>query len=350
MRLVRKRKLSEQQSRRISKQQKENQNIKDSQLVEGVVVSHFGKQLAVQVKSLPEELPSKPAQVDASTESFWKEIILEDIWRCHTRTNLPLLATGDKVRWRADCNTGLGMIEALHERKSLISRPDRYHKIKPIVANIDIIFIVFSPLPVPSTQLIDRYLVACHHANIKPILVLNKKDLLEQSDNKCLQILGEYDQLGYDTLLTSQDSPLTELEELVKDKVVAFLGQSGVGKSSLINVLCPTAMQKVNVISENSDLGQHTTTATRYIPFVGSGALIDSPGVREYGVWHLTADEIIDGFKEISLLSADCKYRNCSHMNEPHCAVKEAVALGTILKRRYENLLTLQQESREYHS
>lgn len=310
------------------------------------MVTHYGKQLAVQVLSLPENPEEKPSVAENEPEPFWQAVVLNDIWRCHVRTNLPLLATGDKVRWRADCNTGLGMIEAVHERTSLISRPDRYHKIKPIVANIDVILIVFSPLPVPSTQLIDRYLVACHHAGIKPVLVLNKKDLLAENP-KPLQILSEYDQLGYDTMLTSMYDTLGVLDDAVRDKNVAFLGQSGVGKSSLINSLHPDAMQKVNEISENSDLGQHTTTATRLIPFMGSGSLIDSPGVREYGLWHLSADDILAGFTEIAPLAADCKFRNCKHTNEPACAVKEAVAVGTILKRRYESLLSLQAEAGE---
>lgn len=346
MRLIRKRKLTHQQRRRISEQQKNNQTHADGELLEGLVVTHYGKQLAVQVLSLPENPEEKPSVAENEPEPFWQAVALGDIWRCHVRTNLPLLATGDKVRWRADCNTGLGMIEAVHERTSLISRPDRYHKIKPIVANIDVILIVFSPLPVPSTQLIDRYLVACHHADIKPVLVLNKKDLLADNQ-KPLQILSEYDQLGYDTMLTSMYDTLGVLDEAVRDKNVAFLGQSGVGKSSLINRLHPNAMQKVNEISENSDLGQHTTTATRLIPFMGSGSLIDSPGVREYGLWHLSAEDILAGFTEIAPLAADCKFRNCKHTNEPACAVKEAVAVGTILKRRYESLLSLQAEAGE---
>ena len=109
---------------------------------------------------------------------FRQELALGDIWRCHVRTNLPMLAAGDQVRWSADPNTGFGRIESVKPRTSLVSRPDRYHKLKPVAANVDILAIVFAPLPAAAPTLIDRYLVVCHHAGVKPLLVLNKADLL----------------------------------------------------------------------------------------------------------------------------------------------------------------------------
>lgn len=111
-------------------------------------------------------ITQKTAAAEGEPEPFWKPIELNSVWRCHTRTNLELLVTGDRVKWQADPNTGLGIITAIHPRTSLLTRPDRYHKVKPVAANISLIVIVFAPLPEPAPTLIDRYLVACADANI----------------------------------------------------------------------------------------------------------------------------------------------------------------------------------------
>ena len=233
MALIRKRKLTDQQTRRIQKQQKSQQVLDDAQLMDGIVVANFGKQLEVQATSLPQTLPEKPIVAADEPEPFWQPITLHSVWRCHTRTNLPLIATGDKVRFVADPNTGLGRIEAIYDRQSIISRPDRYHKLKPIAANVDILAVVFAPLPLPSAQLIDRYLVACHHSDITPLLILNKADLLaDGSHSEVTELLSAYQQLGYATLVTQSNGDLTELKNTVAGKNVIFAGQSGVGKST----------------------------------------------------------------------------------------------------------------------
>lgn len=348
MSLIRKRRLTDQQSRRIQKQQKNKQakntqQLKNTELLEGLIVAHYGKQLEVQVLSEPLSPPSAPIIAKGEPEPFWQPVMLNDVWRCHTSTNLPMLVAGDRVRWHADCNTGMGFIEALHERTNVITRPDRYHKVKPVVSNVDLMLIVFAPSPVPSAQLIDRYLVMSEHAGVKAILVLNKNDMLSD-DGSEIALLKRYETLGYDTLQTNMYDDLSELTEVLKDKSVVFLGQSGVGKSSLINTLKPDALQRTNIISENSELGQHTTTTTRLMPFMGQGALIDSPGVREYGLWHLTSEDIQAGFIEINALHGQCKFRDCHHINEPQCAVKAAVNSGSIHTERFENMLTLIEE------
>lgn len=347
MALIRKRRLTEQQQRRIQKQHKTRQEeIDTSQDLEGLVVQHYGRQLEVQALSVPAQHPEKPVVAEGEPEPFWKEIEMGSVWRCHTRTNLELLVTGDRVKWQADPNTGLGIITAIHPRKSLLTRPDRYHKVKPVAANISLIVIVFAPLPEPAPGLIDRYLVACADAEIPALLVLNKSDLLKEND-PILDLLKEYENLGYEVMQTRSDGDLTELSARLNDETVAFVGQSGVGKSTLINAIVPDAAQKTNVISENSALGQHTTTSTRLISFGDGAALIDSPGIREFGLWHLTLDKVQTGFPEIENLLGHCQFRNCTHKHEKQCALRQAADSGEILPRRLDSYLRLIDEITE---
>lgn len=347
MALIRKRRLTEQQQRRIQKQQKaRQQDIDTSHDLEGLVVQHYGRQLEIQALSLPEDPPLRPATKAGEPEAFWKDIELGSIWRCHTRTNLEMLVTGDRVKWQADPNTGLGIITAIHPRRSLLTRPDRYHKVKPVAANISLIVIVFAPLPEPAPTLIDRYLVACADAHIPVLLLLNKVDLLTV-DDPIYDLIAEYKALGYEVMQCQSTGDLSLISQRLDGETVAFVGQSGVGKSSIINHIVPNALQKTNIISENSALGQHTTTSTRLIAFGENGALIDSPGIREFGLWHLTLDKIDQGFPEIAEVLGYCQYRNCTHTHEKQCALKQAVDDGKILPRRLESYLRLINEITE---
>lgn len=337
MALIRQRRLTQQQQRRIQQQQQRNTEQTGEDVLEGLVVQHYGRQLEVQLLNSADAM-----EIDD------ERLCVGSIWRCHTRTNLSALVTGDRVKWQADVNTGLGVITALHPRKSLLTRPDRYHKVKPVASNIDLIVVVFAPLPEVSPTLIDRYLVACQDAEIPVLLLMNKQDLIQAHD-PILTLLDEYRALGYTVMTCQADGDLTELSQYLAGKMVVFVGQSGVGKSSIINTLIPDAQQETNVISENSALGQHTTTSTRLIAFGQESALIDSPGIREFGLWHLDKDKIQAGFPDIQPFLGQCRFRNCTHQHEKQCAVKDAVEQGQLLARRVESYLRLLDEVEEHH-
>ncbi|MDH3000843.1 ribosome biogenesis GTPase RsgA [Chelonobacter oris] len=282
-----------------------------------------------------------------------------EIFRCNLRRTINNVVVGDFVLWRAGRERlqGIsGVVEAVRERKNVLSRPDYYDGIKPIAANVDKIFVVSAMLPRFSSNIIDRYLVICESLGIEPILILNKIDLCSPQEREEIERLFEiYRNIGYRVLMISAQTGenMQQMAKLLREGCAIFVGQSGVGKSSLLNTLQPHLALETGAVSENSGLGQHTTTVSRLIRLNGGGEVIDSPGIREFGVWHLDAATITNGYREFQPYLGGCKFRDCKHLDDPGCVLRKAVEEGKINSLRFENyhrlILALDENKAQRH-
>ncbi|PJG86261.1 small ribosomal subunit biogenesis GTPase RsgA [Conservatibacter flavescens] len=271
------------------------------------------------------------------------EDIQGQVFRCNLRRTLSSLVVGDHVIWRQGHENlhGIsGVVEAVQPRMNTLSRPDYYDGLKVMAANIDRIVIVSAVVPTLSLNIIDRYLVICETANIPAVLVINKVDLLNDTERKMVEKQLEiYENIGYQTMMLSAKSGenMENFTALLSHGTSIFVGQSGVGKSSLVNGILPEVNTPTNAVSEISGLGQHTTTASRLYHLPKGGALIDSPGIREFGLWHLEREQITKGYREFQYVLGTCKFRDCKHLDDPGCALRQAVEEGKIHAERFEN-------------
>jgi len=288
-----------------------------------------------------------PEQQGRVITRFGSSVDVEDadgvIHRCLLRQNLPSLVCGDRVVWQAGPEH-TGVVVALMPRQTLLARPDAHNQPKPVAANISQILIVAAPLPALDLDLVNRYLVAAELTDIPPALIVNKVDLLDdKAFAKLRQRLAVYSRIGYPVLYasTKRAEGLDELRSQLKDRTSIFVGQSGVGKSSLIQALLPHHDLRIGALSEGSGLGRHTTTATVLYHFPEGGDLIDSPGVRDFGLGRVTAAQVAEGFAEFRPFLGRCRFNDCRHTVEPGCALQAAVEHGDIDPARFDSFLRI---------
>jgi ribosome biogenesis GTPase / thiamine phosphate phosphatase len=267
-------------------------------------------------------------------------------YSCHVRRLLKsfdiegrnVVTVGDRVWFRPGAaGGGEGLIEKVETRRGVITRGYR-HRQHIIAANVDQVLIV-SSLAQPGLRLglVDRYLVSAEIGGVRPVIVLNKADLVELANYQW--VIGLYAQLGYETFVSSacDGRGLARVESLVSSGVTAVAGQSGVGKSSLLNAIQPGLNLKVREVSGGTTKGKHTTTTAELIALDAGGFVVDTPGLRQFELWGTAPGELEAHFIEFRPYIRHCHFPDCSHTHETGCAVKEAVHWGQIHAGRYES-------------
>ncbi|MCB1821596.1 MAG: small ribosomal subunit biogenesis GTPase RsgA [Candidatus Competibacteraceae bacterium] len=270
-------------------------------------------------------------------------LIIEDsegeLHRCATRQNLGRLACGDRVIWQAS-GVREGVVVAICERRSLLTRRDYRGQPRPVAANLDAVAVVLAPSPELSEHLIDRYLVAIAAIGVQGLLVLNKLDLLDPPALTALCTrLTPYRHIGYPVLLASSrtEHGLNALRSWLQGRTSLFAGQSGVGKSSLIKTLLPDREIRIQAVSAATGHGAHTTSASTLYHLPDGGDLIDSPGVRSFELDEIRLSDLDQGFPELAAYLGHCRFSDCRHSAEPDCALRDAVTQGVIHARRLES-------------
>lgn len=293
-----KRRLSKQQQQRIEKNQ-QTQLAQEEQ--QALVIARYARHVDIQPLDAPEKH-----------------------YRCHVRSNIHSIAVGDIVSWQEEKKANV--VTAVFPRRSLIERPDGLGKLKPIAANIDQLFIVLAPEPEPHLVLLDRYLLAAENAGIKANIVLNKSELLSSAD-AFDDWLAIYKALHYDVFIVScyEQQGFAALTTALQGKTNVFVGQSGVGKSSIVNALLPEIDAPTGELSESVQKGRHTTTTSKLFNLPQGGYLIDSPGIREFHLNHLNTEQIFAGFRELHPILGQCQFRNCQHNKELGCAIQSFI-------------------------
>lgn len=267
------------------------------------------------------------------------------------RTTNPV-AVGDRVQ--VELGSEGGVITGIEPRKNYIIRKSTNLSKEShiIAANVDqALLVVTVNHPVTSTVFIDRFLASAEAYNVPTVIVFNKVDLYDEEDRAMLGgLMMIYRKIGYTCIAVSATTgeQVDAVREVLQGKVTVLSGLSGVGKSTLINRVEPGLDVKTAVISEAHDSGKHTTTFAEMFPLTGGGFIIDTPGVRSFGVVDMKKEEISHFFPEIFACAENCRFYNCTHTHEPGCAVREAVETGEVSESRYVSYLSMMEESGKY--
>lgn len=286
---------------------------------------------------------TKTALTGVASAVFGRHFMVEtrdgEWFLCVMRGKKGGVACGDRVEFRITAPEQ-GVIEKILPRETLLYRSDAF-KEKIIAANVTQIIVVVAAVPSFSEELINRCLVAAESQNIPVIIVLNKADLIEPT-KPAIRTLELYAALGYPVLKLSAINDISVLRPYLEDQVSVLAGQSGMGKSTILNALVPEAQRMTAEISTALDSGCHTTTHSRLYHINATSAVIDSPGIQAFGLNHIKAENLAWGFTEFHPYIGQCKFHNCRHLNEPGCALIYAAENGKISTRRlafYHKLL-----------
>jgi len=329
------RRLSESQIKRIRKIQERRRGRLDARAQialsddtetsarEGLVVVRHGANLAVEDQS-------------------------NRVFHCLSRQNIGHPVCGDRVVWQPT-GSQQGVVTALIDRRTVLSRPDYSGREKPLAANLSQLVVLLAPAPEPSEYLVDQYLVAAELMGIKAIIAFNKADLLDTDSLKGnRERFSRYEDIGYPCvwISTKDGLGLVTLSEKLAGETSILVGQSGVGKSSLVMALLPDRHIQIGRLSKATGLGRHTTSAATCYRLPGGGHLIDSPGVRSFRLGAIGFSELQMGFRELAPLVGQCRFADCRHDREPGCAVKQAVIEGQIHPERLARFQHLAHGSR----
>ncbi len=280
----------------------------------GVVLASYGRGVLVQTAS---DIP------DESTV------------RCSLKGRKQRIVCGDRVSWKYQPANDGASVESIEPRRNLIERIDARGRPEPVVANVDRLAVVVAPQPAADWFLVDRYWAGARLKDIATILIVNKSDLGLDAVREELTV---YRNIGLECIEVGSrsGSGMAVLRAALQDSVTLLVGQSGVGKSSIVNALVPEAAAQISELTRDAE-GKHTTTTARWYRLDAGSAIVDAPGVRDFAPPATLVRAAERGFVEIHALGVNCRFNDCRHMEEPGCAVRTAVVGGRIGTRRYES-------------